>query len=477
MHASIIGLLSPRWLDDSGLAVHNPANDALLAHVATTAAAEMPTIIDKSAEAQREWAQRTVFARGRILQNFAALMRDHAEDLGQLLTIEQGKPLSESVGEIKYAATFLDQAAEDAKRVFGEMVPSRRSGHRIMVLHQPVGVTAAITPWNFPSAMITRKLGPALAVGCSMIVKPAEQTPLSALALRDLATEAGIPADLFTVVVGDPAPLGQALFNDSRVRAVSFTGSTEVGKILMRQAANNVTRLGLELGGHAPFIVFDDADLDRAVDGAMASKFRNAGQTCICANRILIQDAIYDRFMERFVARTQQLVVGPGWKSGVHIGPLIDDAGIHKVQTHLDDAVSRGATVTVGGGQVKGGPGLAPRFYAPTILEGVTSDMLVSREETFGPIAPVRRFNTEQEAIDIANDSDFGLAAYFYSRDVGRVMRVGEALEYGIVGANDGVPSTAEAPFGGFKQSGLGREGGHWALDEYLETKFLSLAL
>lgn len=399
-------------------------------------------------------------------------MRDQ-ERLALLMTREQGKPLAESRVEIAYAASFIEWAAEEAKRVEGEIIPASKTGKRILVLRQPVGVTAAITPWNFPAAMITRKLGPALATGCTMVVKPAESTPLSALALGELALEAGIPAGVFNIVTGDAEAIGKELLENETVRALSFTGSTEVGKILMRQAAHHVTRLSLELGGHAPFIVFDDADLEAAVEGAMASKFRNMGQTCICANRFLVQEGIYDDFVTALERATARLRVGNGAEEGVQVGPLIDDEAVAKVERHVEDALAHGAKLRLGG-ERRRIDGLADRFYAPTILENCTPEMLVSREETFGPVAPVRRFRHEQEAIEAANDSPYGLAAYFYTRDASRLMRVAEALEYGVVGANDGAPSTAQAPFGGVKQSGFGREGGRYAMDEYLSIKYVS---
>jgi succinate-semialdehyde dehydrogenase/glutarate-semialdehyde dehydrogenase len=385
------------------------------------------------------------------------------------LTKEQGKPLAEAKGEILYGAGFVELFAEEAKRVYGETIPSHRADARIVVMKQPVGVVAAITPWNFPSAMITRKVSPALALGCTVVVKPAEDTPLSALALAELAERAGLPKGVLNVVTAkNPVPVGEAMTSNPLVRMVTFTGSTEVGKILMAQAAGTVKRVGMELGGNAPFIVFDDADLDKAVAGAMASKFRNAGQTCVCANRILVQDSVYDAFAEKLVAAVRGLKVGPGTEAGVTVGPLINAAAVKKVSEHVADAVKKGAKVVVGGKP----HALGRTFYEPTILTEVRPDMRVSCEETFGPVAPLFRFSTEADAIRMANDTPFGLAAYFFARDIGRCWRVAEALEYGIVGVNEGITSTEIAPFGGFKESGVGREGSHHGIDEFVEIKY-----
>jgi succinate-semialdehyde dehydrogenase/glutarate-semialdehyde dehydrogenase len=392
------------------------------------------------------------------------------------MTAEQGKPLAEARGEIAYAASFVEWAAGEAVRVYGETIPASKPGKRILVLRQPVGVAAIVTPWNFPAAMITRKLGPALAAGCTAVIKPAGQTPLSALALGELALEAGIPAGVVNIVTGDSRRIVDAWLDDMRVRKLSFTGSTEVGRTLMERASRHLLRLSLELGGHAPFLVFEDADVERAVEGAIASKFRNAGQTCICANRFYVHNRVYDEFVGRLATAIEGLRVGEGTREGVQVGPLIDDDAMAKVAEHVDDAKAHGGTVRVGGRHVRL-DGLADRFYAPTLLENMTGDMRLSREETFGPVAPVRRFHHDDEAIELANDSEYGLAAYFYSRDVGRVMRVAERLEYGIVGANDGAPSTAQAPFGGVKHSGFGREGGKYVMDEYAEIKYVSIGL
>jgi succinate-semialdehyde dehydrogenase/glutarate-semialdehyde dehydrogenase len=455
------------------LEVTNPATDAVLARVPDCGAAETWRAIEAANRAWPAWRKLVAPERARCLRKMADAMLRDQERLAALMTAEQGKPLAESRGEIAYAASFLEWSAGEAVRMYGETIPANSAEKRIMVLRQPVGVCAAITPWNFPSAMITRKLGPALAAGCTMVVKPPEATPLSALALGELAVEAGVPRGVVNIVTGDAKTIGAEIFRHDAVRKVSFTGSTEVGKILMEMAASRVVNLSLELGGHAPFIVFDDADLDKAVAGCIASKFRNAGQTCICANRVLVQAGIHDQFVERLRERVAGLKVGPGTQEGVNIGPLIDDAAVEKATAHVADARQRGGKITAGGGlaDVKGH---ARRFFTPTLIEGATPEMLCFQEETFGPVLPVMKFETEDEAVRIANDTIYGLAAYFYTRGASRLLRVAEALEYGIVGANDAAPSTAQAPFGGMKQSGLGREGGKWGLDEYLETKYVS---
>jgi succinate-semialdehyde dehydrogenase/glutarate-semialdehyde dehydrogenase len=400
-------------------------------------------------------------------------MLAHTEDLARLMTAEQGKPLDEARGEVAYGASFIDWFAEEGRRVYGDVIPTQEAGRRILVLKQPVGVCAAITPWNFPIAMITRKAGAALAAGCTLVVKPAEQTPLSALALAVLAERAGLPPGVFNVVTGRPEPIGAELTGNPTVRKLSFTGSTEVGRLLMRQCADTLKRLSLELGGNAPFIVFDDADLEAAVEGALQSKYRNSGQTCVCANRILVQAGVYDAFAERLAARVRELRVGAGTEAGVTQGPLIDSAALAKVESQVADAVGQGARVLAGGGR----HALGGTFYQPTVLAEVTTAMLVAREETFGPVAPLLRFADEHEAIALANATEYGLAAYFYSRDLARVWRVAEALEYGMVGVNAGVISTAVAPFGGVKQSGFGREGSRYGIEEYLDIKYLCLGL
>ncbi|TVQ33412.1 MAG: NAD-dependent succinate-semialdehyde dehydrogenase [Phycisphaeraceae bacterium] len=470
-------LIGAEWVGaDSGetIEVRDPATDELVASVPGCAAAETRRAIDAAAKALPKWRSRTAQERTRPLRRLYELMMRDRERLALLMTREQGKPLAEARGEIAYAASFIEWAAEEAKRIYGLTVPASSPDKRILVLRQPVGVCAAITPWNFPAAMITRKLGPALAAGCAMVVKPAEQTPLSALALGELALEAEFPPGVVNIVTGDAKAIAGAFFDDPRVRKLSFTGSTEVGRSLMKSASDHVMRLSLELGGHAPLIVFDDADLEAAAAGAVANKMRNMGQTCICANRILVQRGVYDEFVGLMQRRMERMKVGAGSEQGVEVGPLIDDDAVEKVKAHVADALDKGATVRTGGGLVKPHKGLANRFYAPTIIEGITSDMRIWREETFGPVAPVRAFDTEDEAIKLANDSIYGLAAYFYTRDASRLMRVAEALEYGVIGANDAAPSTAQAPFGGVKQSGVGREGGRWGVEEYTELKFVS---
>jgi len=400
------------------------------------------------------------------------LMQQHADDLARIMTAEQGKPLAEAKGEVAYGASFIEWFAEEGKRAYGEVIPSTDPNKRYIVIQQSMGVCAAITPWNFPIAMITRKVAPALAAGCPVVIKPAEQTPLSALALAELAQRAGMPAGVLNVVTADGANsvlVGKALCESDTVRHLSFTGSTEVGRILMRQCAPTVKKLSLELGGNAPFIVFDDADIDSAVEGAMVSKYRNAGQTCVCANRMVVQEGVYDTFIARLAEKARGIKVGNGFEAGINQGPMIDGAAIAKVEAHISDALAKGARVVVGGARID------DRFFTPTVLADVNADMLCTKEETFGPLAPVMKFKTEAEAIALANDTEFGLASYFYTRDVGRIFRVGEALEYGMVGINTGLISVAEVPFGGVKQSGLGREGSHQGIEDYVEVKYLCL--
>jgi succinate-semialdehyde dehydrogenase/glutarate-semialdehyde dehydrogenase len=401
-----------------------------------------------------------------------ALINQNADDLARIMTAEQGKPLAEARGEVTYGASFIEWFAEEAKRLYGETIPTTDNNKRYIVIKQSIGVCAAITPWNFPIAMITRKVAPALAAGCPVVIKPAEATPLSALAVAELAQRAGMPAGVLNIVTADAEQsieIGKVLCSSDVVRHLSFTGSTEVGRILARQCAPTVKKISLELGGNAPFIVFDDADLDSAVEGATVSKYRNAGQTCVCANRFYVQSAVYDQFVEKLSAKAQGIKVGNGFEAGVNQGPMIDDQAIAKVESHVADAVAKGARVVVGGSR------MGDRFYTPTVLADVTPEMLCSKEETFGPVAPVFRFETEAQAIELANATEFGLASYFYSRDIGRIFRVGEALEYGMVGINTGLISTAEVPFGGVKQSGLGREGAHQGMDDYVEIKYLCL--
>jgi succinate-semialdehyde dehydrogenase/glutarate-semialdehyde dehydrogenase len=464
------------WLDaDSGetIAVDNPATGETLGTVPKMGAAETRRAIEAAERALPGWRELTAKERSQALRRWFELIMQHQEDLARLMTLEQGKPLAESRGEIAYAASFIEWFAEEAKRVYGETIPGHQKDKRIIVIKQPIGVTAAITPWNFPAAMITRKAAPALAAGCTMIVKPASQTPFSALALAELAERAGIPKGVFSVVTGSAAQIGDELTANPKVRKLSFTGSTEVGARLMAQCASSIKKLSLELGGNAPFIVFDDADLDEAVKGAMQSKYRNAGQTCVCVNRLYVQDGVYDAFARKFQAAIEQLKVGNGLEQGVDIGPLIDDRAAAKVKEHIEDALAGGARL-VTGGQAHS---LGGSYFEPTLLTDVAHDAKVAREETFGPLAPLFRFKDEAEAIRLANDTEFGLAAYFYARDLGRVFRVAEALESGMVGINTGLISTEVAPFGGVKSSGLGREGSHHGIEEYLEIKYLCLAL
>jgi|KBSMisStaDraftv2_1062788.scaffolds.fasta_scaffold00163_22 succinate-semialdehyde dehydrogenase/glutarate-semialdehyde dehydrogenase len=461
-----------RWVesaDKTTIPVDDPATGELIGAVPNMGAAETRRAIEAAAEAFVTWRKRTAKERAGILRRWFDLMMMSQEDLAYLMTLEQGKPLTESRAEVAYAASFLEWFGEEAKRVYGETIPGHQADKRIIVLKEPLGVAACITPWNFPLAMITRKVGPALAAGCTVVLKPAEQTPFSALALAELGDRAGVPRGVFNVITGAPVKIGAELTSNPKVRKLSFTGSTEVGKLLMSQCAGTVKRLSLELGGNAPFIVFDDADLDAAVEGAIASKYRNTGQTCVCTNRFLIQDAVYDRFAEKLSAAVGKLKVAPGLEPGATQGPLIDENAVAKVEEHISDATSKGARILAGGKR----HALGGRFFEPTILTGVTSSMEISREETFGPVAPLFRFRTEQEAIALANDTQYGLAAYFYGGKMTRIWRVAEALEYGMVGINTGLISTEVAPFGGVKQSGLGREGSNFGIDEYLEVKYL----
>ncbi len=456
-------------------AVTDPATGAVLAQVANLGPVDCAAAISAAEKAWPLWRAKTAKERAAVMTRWFALLNQHADDLARIMTAEQGKPLAEARGEVVYGASFVEWFAEEAKRIYGETIPTTDNNKRYLVIKQPIGVCAAITPWNFPIAMITRKVAPALAAGCPVIIKPAEQTPLSALAVAELAQRAGMPAGVLNVLTADgdnSIEIGKVLCSSDVVRHLSFTGSTEVGRILARQCAPTIKKLSLELGGNAPFIVFDDADLDSAVEGALASKYRNAGQTCVCANRLYAQAGIYDAFVQKLAAKAAGIKVGNGFEAGVNQGPLIDDAAMAKVESHVADAVAKGATVVLGGERVAGAGG---NFYTPTVLSGVTSEMLCAREETFGPVAPVFRFESEAEVIAAANATEFGLASYFYSRDIGRVFRVGEALEYGMVGINTGLISTAEVPFGGVKQSGLGREGARQGVDDYVELKYLCL--
>lgn len=468
-------LLAGKWVGaDSGesFEVTNPANNALISRVPKMGRAETERAIKASEVAQKSWKTLTAAARAAILKRWFDLIIQHREDLALLLTAEQGKPLAEARGEVNYGASFIEWFAEEAKRVYGETIPAPMADRRLLVLKQPIGVTAAITPWNFPIAMISRKAGPALAAGCSMIIKPAEQTPLCAIALAVLAEEAGVPSGVLQVITGDARQIGAALCESPVVTKLSFTGSTEVGRILMRQCADTIKKLSLELGGNAPFIVFNDADLDAAVEGAMISKYRNAGQTCVCSNRLFVQEGVYDAFAKKLAVKVAQLKVGVGTEDGVTQGPLIDDAAIEKVEFHVADAVAKGAMVIQGGKRHT----LGGTFFEPTVLANVSDDALIFSEETFGPVAPLFRFKTDEEVISLANRTEFGLASYFYSRDIGRIWRVAEALEYGMVGVNTGMISNEVAPFGGVKQSGLGREGSHHGIHEYLELKYVCMA-
>ncbi len=466
-------LIGGEWVAGSArFDVTDPATGFKLADVANLGPVDCHNAIVAADKAWGPWRSKTAKERAAVMMKWFHLIIQHADDLARIMTAEQGKPLAEARGEVVYGASFIEWFAEEAKRVYGETIPTTDNNKRYIVIKQPIGVCAAITPWNFPIAMITRKVAPALAAGCSVVIKPAEATPLSALAVAELAQRAGMPAGVLNILTADAEQsiaVGQVLCSSDVVRHLSFTGSTEVGRILARQCAPTVKKISLELGGNAPFIVFDDADLDSAVEGAMVSKYRNAGQTCVCANRFYVQAGVYDAFVEKLATKSRGIQVGNGFEPGVHQGPLIDDQAIHKVESHVADALGKGARLVAGGQRI------GERFYTPTVLANVTSDMLCAKEETFGPVAPVFRFETEAEAVALANATEFGLASYFYSRDIGRVFRVGEALEYGMVGINTGLISTAEVPFGGVKQSGLGREGAHQGMDDYIEIKYLCL--
>ncbi|MBL0727131.1 NAD-dependent succinate-semialdehyde dehydrogenase [Piscinibacter sp. HJYY11] len=466
-------LVNGEWIGGSArFDVVDPATGQKLVDVANLGAAETRQALDAANAAWPLWRSKTAKERATVMMKWFHLLHQHADDLARIMTAEQGKPLAEAKGEVIYGASFIEWFAEEARRVYGETVPTTDNNKRYLVIKQAMGVAAAITPWNFPIAMITRKVAPALAAGCPVVIKPAEQTPLSALAVAELAQRAGMPAGVLNIITADGAnsiEVGKVLCASDIVRHLSFTGSTEVGRILAAQCAPTIKKLSLELGGNAPFIVFDDADLDSAAEGALASKYRNAGQTCVCANRLYVQDSVYDAFVAKLTEKAKSIKVGNGFESGVTQGPLIDDAAIAKVEKHVADAMAKGGKVLTGGKKI------GDRFYEPTVIANATSDMLCAREETFGPVAPVFRFKTEAEAIAAANNTEFGLASYFYSRDVGRIFRVGEALEYGMVGINTGLISTAEVPFGGVKQSGLGREGSHHGIDDYVEIKYLCL--
>lgn len=464
-----------KWVEaDNGetLEVTNPANDEVIATIPKMGADETRAAIEAANRAWPAWRALTAKERCSILRNWFNLITENADDLALLMTSEQGKPLAEAKGEVTYGASFIEWFAEEARRVYGDTIPQHQADKRIVVIKQPIGVVASITPWNFPIAMITRKCAPALAAGCPVVIKPAELTPLSAFALAELAERAGIPAGIINVVTGVASEIGSEMTSNPTVRKLSFTGSTRVGKLLMEQCAGTVKKVSMELGGNAPFIVFDDADLDAAVEGAMISKFRNAGQTCVCANRIFVQDGVYDAFAAKLTEAVKKISVGAGTEAGVNQGPLINLAAIAKVEDHVADATAKGAKVAVGGGRHS----LGGTFFEPTVLTDVTTDMKVTHEETFGPIAPLFRFKSEDEVVEMANDTEFGLAAYFYAKDLGRVWRVAEALETGMVGVNTGLISTEVAPFGGVKESGIGREGSKYGMDDFLEVKYICMA-
>ena len=460
------------WIGDGTVDVTNPATGETLARVPYLGEADTAEAVERAQEAFGPWAALTAKERGAVLRRWFDLLMENQEDLALLMTSEQGKPLAESRGEVAYGAAFVEFYAEEAKRIYGEVIPTFRPDARVVCVKQPVGVVGAITPWNFPLAMITRKVAPALAAGCTVVCKPATETPLTALAAAELADRAGFPPGVFNLLTGNSREIGGVLTGHDAVRAITFTGSTEIGRLLMRQASDTIKKVGLELGGNAPFIVFDDADLDAAVEGAMVSKYRNMGQTCVCANRIYAQDGIYDAFVEKLAGEVMKMKVGNGAEVGVVQGPLINADAVTKVEAHIADAVAQGASVVVGGQR----HALGGTFFEPTVLKNVTTRMLVTREETFGPVAPVYRFTDEADVIAMANDTRFGLASYFYARDIGRVWRVAEALEYGMVGINSGIISSELVPFGGVKESGIGREGSHHGVDEFVETKYMLMA-
>ncbi|XXM72151.1 NAD-dependent succinate-semialdehyde dehydrogenase [Lysinibacillus sphaericus] len=451
--------------------VTNPATSEVVATIPRGGKDEAVRAVDAADTAFRDWSKKSVYERSELIRKWYELINEHKEDLAETMTMEQGKPLKEAAGEIQYANGFISWYAEEGKRVYGEQIPATQTNKRLFVSKQPVGVVAVITPWNFPAAMITRKVAPALATGCTVVIKPANLTPLTALKMAALAEQAGIPKGVINVVTGDSKAIGEAWLEDMRVRKLTFTGSTEVGRQLMKGSADTIKKVSLELGGHAPSIVMDDCDIDKAVEGVVASKFRNAGQTCVCSNRVYVHEDIAEEFTQRLVKKVKELKIGNGLEEGVDIGPLIDEDAVEKVQKHIDDAVSKGAKVAAGG---KAGKGL---FFEPTVLTDVSEDMLCMTDETFGPLAPISTFKTQEEAIERANDSIYGLAAYVFTENITRGIQICEQLEYGIVGLNDGVPSTPQAPFGGFKQSGLGREGGHQGIEEFLEVKYISVGL
>ncbi|GEN54579.1 NAD-dependent succinate-semialdehyde dehydrogenase [Halobacillus faecis] len=453
------------------LEVNNPANMEVIATVPKGGKTEAKQAVDAASDAFKNWSQFSAYERSEVIRTWFNLIHEHREELAQTMTLEQGKPLKESLGEMNYANGFISWYAEEAKRVYGEQIPATQRDKRLFVHKQPVGVVAVITPWNFPAAMITRKVAPALASGCTVVIKPAEQTPITAIKLAALAEEAGVPKGVINVVTGDPKAIGEAWLEDDRVRKLTFTGSTEVGKLLMKGSADTVKKISLELGGHAPVIVMDDADLEKAVAGVIDAKFRNAGQTCVCSNRIYVHESIVESFTDRLVEEVKKLKVGDGLTEGTDLGPLIDEKAVAKVQRHVDDAAEKGGQIVYQGSQQEG------LFYEPVVITNTNDEMICMKEETFGPVVPIATFKTEEKAIERANDSIYGLAAYCFTENLTRGIKIIEQLEYGIVGLNDGLPSTPQAPFGGFKQSGLGREGGHHGMDEYLETKYVSVRL
>ena len=467
--------LNGEWIDsfnNDQIEVNNPSSLEIIAKVPKCGRKETKLAIDKANESWDDWKQRPAIERSNFLKKWFNLIEKNQEDLAKIMTLEQGKPIKESRGEIVYGASFVEWFAEEAKRVYGDIIPDRLSDRRIIVIKQPVGVVGAITPWNFPSSMITRKCAPALAVGCPVVIKPASQTPLSALALGVLAEEAGFPKGVINIITGSAKEIGEELTTNPLVRKISFTGSTEVGKVLLSKCSSTVKKVSMELGGHAPFIVFDDANIDDAVEGAIQSKFRNTGQTCVCANRIFVHEKIYDKFLEKFSNSVAEIKVGDGFTEGITSGPMIDENSLKKVKEHVDDAVKNGAKITVGGDIHK----LGGNFYQPTVLSNVATKSKITFEETFGPVAPIYKFSNDEEVIKMANDTPYGLASYFYSRDIGRIFRVAESLDYGIVAVNTGLPSKAEIPFGGVKESGLGREGSKYGIDDFLEIKYINIA-
>lgn len=468
--------INGKWISDNddSKAIINPANQQEVGTVPNGGKKETEQAIDAAHQAFQTWSRTTAYERADYLEKFYDLILEHEEDLAETMTVEMGKPINESRGEVKYAASFIKWFAEEGKRIYGETIPAHVDGKRLQVWKKPVGVVATITPWNFPAAMLTRKMGPALAAGCTIVIKPSSDSPITAIKLMELCEKAGFPKGVVNLVTGSSSEIGETVMKDERVRKVTFTGSTDVGKTLIRQSADNVKNLSLELGGHAPLIVLDDADVDVAVNGVMASKFRNAGQTCICANRVYVQSGIYDEFIEKFSEAVTELKVGDGMNEEVDIGPLINEAGLEKVRRHVDEAVNSGASVVIGGKTREEGKGV---FYEPTILKNVDPSMVIMNEETFGPVAPIQKVETDAEAVKLANDTEYGLAAYVFTENVARGMQLIEQLEYGIVGWNDGGPSAAQVPFGGFKESGIGREGGHEGIEAFVESQYVSIGM